>query len=105
MILDEILIFSGAAFILISAIGVLRFGDPLSRMHATTKASSFGILLIIIGVCLSFDHCWYMSRLCLSLSLFTMTARWQLMPSPVPYTLKREKTRKRGLSRPVCEKA
>ncbi len=56
MILDEILIFSGAAFILISAIGVLRFGDPLSRMHATTKASSFGILLIIIGVCLAFGH-------------------------------------------------
>ena len=44
------LIFAGSVFILIAAIGLLRFSDVLSRMHATTKATSFGLLLIVIGV-------------------------------------------------------
>lgn len=42
----------GTLFILIAAIGLVRFKDLYSRMHATTKASSFGILLLLIGVCL-----------------------------------------------------
>lgn len=48
------LIFLGSVFILIAAIGLLRFTDALSRMHATTKATSFGLLLIISGVALHF---------------------------------------------------
>jgi len=48
------LIFLGSLFILIAAIGLLRFGDALSRMHATTKATSFGLLLIVSGVALHF---------------------------------------------------
>lgn len=49
-----ILILSGSIFILIAAIGLLRFRDVFSRMHATTKATSFGMLLILIGVALHF---------------------------------------------------
>ncbi len=49
-----ILIFLGSLFILIAAIGLLRFRDPLSRMHATTKATSFGLLLMLTGVGLHF---------------------------------------------------
>lgn len=45
---------SGAVFILIAAIGLVRFGDLYSRMHATTKATSFGLLLLLAGVCLFF---------------------------------------------------
>ena len=48
------MIFLGSVFILISAIGLLRFRDVLSRLHATTKATSFGILLILIGAALHF---------------------------------------------------
>ena len=44
----------GSLFILIAAIGVLRFKDVFSSMHATTKASSFGLLLIVSGVVLHF---------------------------------------------------
>jgi multicomponent Na+:H+ antiporter subunit G len=44
----------GSIFILIAAIGVLRFKDVFSSMHATTKASSFGLLLIVTGVVLHF---------------------------------------------------
>jgi len=49
-----ILIVLGSLFILIAAIGVLRFKDVYSSMHATTKASSFGLLLILTGVALHF---------------------------------------------------
>jgi multicomponent Na+:H+ antiporter subunit G len=52
--IPEILIFLGACFIFIAALGLLRFRDLFSRLHATTKATSFGILLILIGVSLHF---------------------------------------------------
>ncbi|WP_430812165.1 MULTISPECIES: monovalent cation/H(+) antiporter subunit G [unclassified Carboxylicivirga] len=45
----------GAAFILIAAIGLLRFKNFYSRMHATTKATSFGMLWLILGVALFFS--------------------------------------------------
>ena len=50
-----ILIFLGSAFMLMASIGLLRFTDLYSRMHATTKATSFGLLLLIIGVSLFFN--------------------------------------------------
>lgn len=50
-----IFMFLGAFFILVAGIGLLRFNDLYSRMHATTKATSFGLLLIIIGVSLIFN--------------------------------------------------
>lgn len=40
----------GAVFILLAAVGVLRFPDLYSRMHAATKASSFGVMLMLIGI-------------------------------------------------------
>jgi multicomponent Na+:H+ antiporter subunit G len=54
-LLISLFIFLGSAFILIAAIGIIRFGDLYSRMHATTKATSFGILLLIIGVSIFFN--------------------------------------------------
>lgn len=46
--------FLGSVFILIASIGLLRFRESFSRMHATTKATSFGLLLILLGVSLYF---------------------------------------------------
>lgn len=46
----------GSFFILVSAIGILRFKDLYGRLHATTKATSFGILLLLIGVSLHFNE-------------------------------------------------
>ncbi len=54
-IIIAILLFLGAAFIFIASLGLIRFKDLYSRMHASTKATSFGILLIIIGVGLFFN--------------------------------------------------
>ena len=53
-ILTGILILAGSFFILVAAIGIIRFPDIYSRLHATTKATSFGILLIVVGVALYF---------------------------------------------------
>ena len=39
----------GAVLILLSAIGVVRFPDALARMHALTKASTVGVVLVAVG--------------------------------------------------------
>ncbi|HER08355.1 MAG TPA: monovalent cation/H(+) antiporter subunit G [Bacteroides sp.] len=52
--LISILMLSGTLFILIAALGLIRFKDLYSRMHATTKATSFGLLLLVVGVALFF---------------------------------------------------
>ncbi|MGQ1788149.1 MULTISPECIES: monovalent cation/H(+) antiporter subunit G [unclassified Saccharicrinis] len=46
----SVLIVLGALWILIAAIGLIRFKDVYSRIHATTKATSLGIMLIVAGV-------------------------------------------------------
>ena len=36
--------------VLLSAVGVVRFPDALARMHALTKASTVGVVLVAVGV-------------------------------------------------------
>jgi multicomponent Na+:H+ antiporter subunit G len=55
-ILIYLLILTGSFFILVAAIGLVRFKDLYSRLHAGTKAPSFGIFLIVLGVCLYFNY-------------------------------------------------
>lgn len=44
----------GAAVLAVAAgVGLLRFSDPLSRLHAATKPQILGLLLIIAAVALS----------------------------------------------------
>ena len=40
----------GAFFCLGGALGLVRFPDVLSRMHAATKPQVFGLLLVLLGV-------------------------------------------------------
>ncbi|MDQ4131642.1 MAG: monovalent cation/H(+) antiporter subunit G [Actinomycetota bacterium] len=47
--IGELLALVGSAFVLLAGLGVVRFGDPLARMHALAKASTLGILLILAG--------------------------------------------------------
>ena len=54
-----IFIFIGIAFLLLSSIGLLRMPDTISRMHASTKASTLGTVLVIFGaICLA-PHLWF----------------------------------------------
>lgn len=43
----------GAFFCLAAAIGLVRFPDVMTRMHAATKPSVFGLILVLVGVTLS----------------------------------------------------
>ncbi len=54
-IIISILILLGSFFILVAAIGILRFKDLYGRLHATTKATSFGLLLLLVGVSIYFN--------------------------------------------------
>ncbi|MDX1405388.1 MAG: monovalent cation/H(+) antiporter subunit G [Woeseiaceae bacterium] len=44
------LIFAGAAFCLIGAIGVLRFPDVFARMHSSGITDTLGALLVVSGL-------------------------------------------------------
>ncbi|MUL44517.1 monovalent cation/H(+) antiporter subunit G [Mycobacterium sp. CBMA293] len=43
------LVLAGAALALTAAIGVVRFPDTLSRMHAASKPQTLGLLLVLGG--------------------------------------------------------
>jgi multicomponent Na+:H+ antiporter subunit G len=41
---------AGAFFFLAGTVGLLRFPDPLTRLHALTKADNLGVGLIVLGL-------------------------------------------------------
>ena len=47
--IGELLALVGATLILVSSLGVLRFRDVLSRMHALAEASTLGVLVVFAG--------------------------------------------------------
>ena len=47
---------AGSVLTLLAAIGVVRFPDVLARMHALAKASTAGLLLVLVGGALTLDH-------------------------------------------------
>ncbi|ATD69346.1 MULTISPECIES: monovalent cation/H(+) antiporter subunit G [Gordonia] len=48
-IVSATLILVGCLLAVTAAIGLVRFPDTLSRMHAATKPQTFGLLLVLIG--------------------------------------------------------
>jgi multicomponent Na+:H+ antiporter subunit G len=43
---------TGAFFFLAGTVGLLRFPDALSRLHALTKADNLGLGLVVLGLLL-----------------------------------------------------
>ncbi len=43
-------VFAGAVFFLAGAVGLLRFPDALSRLHALGKADNVGLGLVVLGL-------------------------------------------------------
>jgi multicomponent Na+:H+ antiporter subunit G len=64
--IGTVLAFAGAASLIVSAIGIVRMPDIFSRMHAGTKASTLGILLIIAAAA-CFQPAWSLKLLLLAL--------------------------------------
>lgn len=49
-IFATIAVLAGVFFFLAGTLGLLRFGDTLSRVHALTKADNLGLGLIVLGL-------------------------------------------------------
>ncbi|HME25139.1 MAG TPA: monovalent cation/H(+) antiporter subunit G [Acetobacteraceae bacterium] len=45
-----LLVSAGAVFFLAGTVGLLRFPDSLSRLHALTKADNLGLGLVVLGL-------------------------------------------------------
>jgi len=42
-------LFVGSAFILVGVIGLLKFNDPMTRLHAPTKVGTIGIGMLLLA--------------------------------------------------------
>lgn len=49
-IFSVLAIAAGAVFFLAGTVGLLRFPDPLTRVHALTKADNLGLGLVVLGL-------------------------------------------------------
>lgn len=50
----SVFLLSGAAFMLLAGLGILRLPDLPTRMHSSTKAGALGAMLIMGGVVIGF---------------------------------------------------
>lgn len=54
--IGELAVLAGAALTFVAALGTVRFRDVFARMHALSKASTLGLLLMLVGAALSLTH-------------------------------------------------
>ena len=47
--IGEIVALAGAVLTFLAGVGVVRFPDALTRLHALTKASTLGLTLVAVG--------------------------------------------------------
>ncbi|KPQ29469.1 MAG: multicomponent Na+:H+ antiporter subunit G [Marinobacter excellens HL-55] len=50
----SILLLTGAGFMILAAVGILRLPDLPTRMHASTKAGAMGAMMTMAGVAMHF---------------------------------------------------
>lgn len=51
-LLQGLLLIAGTAFFLVGTLGILRFPDVYTRIHALTKADNLGLGLVVFGLLL-----------------------------------------------------
>lgn len=49
------LLLAGVALTVVAGVGLVRFPDVFSRMHAATKPATLGLLLVCVGAALVMD--------------------------------------------------
>ena len=54
-VLALVAIAAGAFFFFAGTVGLLRFPDTLTRLHALTKADNLGLGLVVLGLLLQVD--------------------------------------------------
>lgn len=62
-ILQALLLLTGTGFFLVGTLGILRFPDIYTRVHALTKADNLGLGLIVLGLLLSAESIAVASKL------------------------------------------
>lgn len=68
-----ILLVLGAFFAFVAALGVYRFPEFYSRMHAATKAGAFGASLMLAAVGLNFGSFRAVFTACVIITFFYLT--------------------------------
>jgi multicomponent Na+:H+ antiporter subunit G len=68
------LAFLGVAFVLLAAVGILRFPDVLTRTSASTKAAGLGVALVLAGAAFLFGTTEAAVKLTLAVALQFVTA-------------------------------
>ncbi len=69
-----ILIVFGGAFAAVAGIGLVRLPDVLMRMHASTKAGTLGVGLIVAGVSFHFGGALVVAKAILIIAFLLLTA-------------------------------
>lgn len=54
-LVSDLLFVVGAGWCVLAAVGVVKFDDVFSRMHAGTKATTLGLVLILAGAAIRLD--------------------------------------------------
>jgi len=75
-VLAAFFLLAGAALALTAAIGLVRFPDVLTRMHAATKPQTLGLLLILIGLGLRLQDLG-------AITMLVVVGVFQLLTAPV----------------------
>lgn len=70
----SIFILAGGFFAAIAGLGLLRLPDVLIRMHASTKAGTLGVGLIVLGVSIHFATSLVIAKAILIISFMLLTA-------------------------------
>lgn len=66
----------GSLLALVAGVGLVRFPDVLTRMHAATKPQTLGILLVLLGLALRVEDR-------SALTVIALAAVFQLITAPV----------------------
>lgn len=74
-VIVAVMVLAGAVFCLSGAIGLFRFPDTLTRLQASAKAQTLGLVMILLGAALAVDAP--------QAGLLLLIAAFQLVTAPV----------------------
>lgn len=73
-VLTGILMLIGSIFCLVAAVGIVRLPDPLTRMHAATKAGTLGAGLLLLAEAVFYRQLGVSLRAATVIALLLLTA-------------------------------
>ena len=73
-VIVSVLIVLGGGFAAVAGLGLLRLPDVFIRMHASTKAGTLGVGLIVLGVAVNFASSLVLTKAVLIIAFLLLTA-------------------------------